>query len=188
MTQHKQTRSQRWTDASIRKAILLPKPQGALEAMRLYEAGNLQGQRDLASLEIKLLRYIADHADLLALPARPVNGDPGWNNWLLIAAPAWLIDGLAQFDAASDDLEPDSDREHDDADREPEDFDDDPNEDLERWDAAGVGWAPDWNTGAFPAEGCIGPVVRRVRSRATQLPVASESTASPGHRLSVIVD
>jgi len=98
---------------SARRARSVPKPQGALSALWDYEAGRLGQQQEGATpFELQLLYYIAESADLLTVPTSYAERTMP-DNWLLLPAPKWLLDGLAQLEATLEGLEPDTDREPD---------------------------------------------------------------------------
>lgn len=97
--------SGRWTAARIRRAILLPKPRGAIAAYRAENAGRPRAPRPD---ELALLRYIAEAADLL-----DVGPSDFGTAWLLVPMPAAMLDALAEFEAELHDLEPDADDEPD---------------------------------------------------------------------------
>ena len=108
-----------WTDAAIRAATLLPKPQGAIDRVYRSQGGDLLGPLD--SVERSMLRTIAETADLIDA------GEHGHHLprfWLLVPAPGELIDFLSTFEVergedigvddcreADSDDEPDSDEE-----------------------------------------------------------------------------
>ena len=125
-----QVTSPRWTPHRIRRAVALPKPRGALSAMHDYEMGRLVGRPKPTPLELRLLEHIATNADLLDVPreTQPARRkDP--DGWLLVPAPQWLIDALAEFGAESEDDEVDEDRE---ADFDNEESDPDGGDDCDR--------------------------------------------------------
>lgn len=84
--------ARRWTPSQIRKALPFPKPRRALPLDRLPA-------RD----ELALLDYLAEHADILEAP-----GPGATAGWLLVPAPAWALNVLAQIGAAGADLEPEA--------------------------------------------------------------------------------
>lgn len=109
----------RWTPNRIRKALALPKPRHAIQQMWDYQSGRLVGRPKTSPLDLRLLAYIAGHADLLDVPRPPRKEQPAApDGWLLLPAPQWVIDALATFGSETDDHEPDADLEVD-ADREP---------------------------------------------------------------------
>lgn len=111
----------RWTPSRIEKAILCPKPKGAIAKAMHHHYGTAWRGKDQKAL--RALSYIVEHADLLDIPTQSdVSRDP--DRWLLIRTPAWLLETLALLDTALEDLEPDFDHE-DGADREPEVDDED---------------------------------------------------------------
>jgi hypothetical protein len=97
--------SARWTAARIRRAILLPKPRGAIAA---YRTG-MTARSD----ELVLVRHIAETADLI-----DVGPTAAGTAWLLVPMPAAMLDALAVIGAATEDFEDGHDRE-DAADGEP---------------------------------------------------------------------
>jgi hypothetical protein len=119
--------SARWTPARIRKATPFPKPQGAIAAAM----GDVADSATSLGLQLKLLRHIAAHGDLIDQPVV----EPGSifespvkmrGQWLLVPLSLDMLDALAEFEAHLadlesdlDDYEPDVDREQDDADAEP---------------------------------------------------------------------
>ncbi len=130
--------SPRWTPSRIAKALVCPKPKGAIGKAMAYEGGRLLRPVLPTGDELEMLRHIAEHADLLDVPG-PVDGSVSPYSsaigWLLVPVPQWVIDGLAQLDAQMADLEPDRDREDEghsepDVDRE-SDADDEPDVDRE---------------------------------------------------------
>lgn len=115
-----------WTEATIRAATPFPKPQGAISKTLTAQGGNLIGPLD--SVERSMLRTIAETADLI-----DSGRDDGWHSprfWLLVPAPADLIDFLSTFEVEhGEDLGVDDCREDDGDDEEDKEGDD--NEDRE---------------------------------------------------------
>lgn len=102
----------RWTPRRIQKALLCPKPTGAIAKLR----PTMPARRYAAALDPvdrRVLRWVAEHADLLDAPTPPWGGphDHLGGGWLLVPVPAWLLKALAQFEADRDELEGDSDAE-----------------------------------------------------------------------------
>lgn len=113
----------RWTADKIRRATLLPKPQGAIEQA-------LAGPRpELEPLERRALRELIDNADLLDFPTPRVGEEIRRHDgkWLLVQVPDWLMALLESFE---------SDREDDGHDGREPDVDDEPSEDDEPDDDA----------------------------------------------------
>lgn len=122
--------SRRMTPARIRKAMLLPKPRGALAAAASVFDGR-PWLRAPTERQVALLRHIAEHGDLIDHPVidRGSVFEPPLvvrGQWLLVPLPLEMLDELAGFEADLADLEPDLgdfepdvDREQDDADAEP---------------------------------------------------------------------
>lgn len=101
--------------AEFQRYALCPKPHGlSMDAI----LGRDLPRRPTNRAELRALRFIVENADLL---------EAGGATWLLIPAPAVLVDALATVDAALEDLEPDDDR---------EDNNDDAGDSLE--------WSPEW--------------------------------------------
>lgn len=124
----------RWTPRRIQKALLCPKPMGARVRAMAFDYGPSPTIR-LEPKDVRALRHIAEHADLLPGTTGVPYNEFGAKAaaWLILPAPVWLLEALATFDAASADLEPDDDREPDDppelnGDDEP-DLDDEPGAD-----------------------------------------------------------
>jgi len=125
-------RPRKWTAAAIRKATLLPKPEGAREALHDY-LGERQARGPLDVVERELLRSIAERADILDTDTAP--GGNYTRYWLLVAVSQHDLDLLAHFEAERAEMEGDDDREEEfgeaepDADGEPDDEpeEDDPN-------------------------------------------------------------
>ena len=94
----------RWTPARIRRAMLLPKPRGAI-------AKAMQTATEVAPTtpdQVKALQHLAEHGDFIAAPVpehhhNPNSGAPGW---LLVPAPVWLLEALSTFGADAAELEP----------------------------------------------------------------------------------
>lgn len=105
----------RWTPNRIRKALLCPKPEGAAGAALRYEHGTAWRGQLGRPTELELLRYIADHGDLVHAPIADEyrDGDPRSGGWLLVALPAYLLEALESLDADLADLEVDEDLELD---------------------------------------------------------------------------
>ena len=139
-----------WTDAAIRAATLLPKPQGAIDKVYQAQGGDLIGSLD--SVERSMLRTIAETADLIDAGER---GHHLPRFWLLVPAPGDLIDFLSTFEVErGEDVGVDTDREPECDDEEDKEGDD--NEDREPENEGG---------------GSAGPVVteeRRARYQAAR--------------------
>lgn len=83
-----------WTPARIRKAMLLPKPEGAIDREIGYRGGGTDQETDLDGRH--LLAHIANYADVLE-----VDG----TRWLLVSMPPKLMLLLEQLGAEHEDLE-----------------------------------------------------------------------------------
>jgi hypothetical protein len=85
--------------ADFQRHALCPKPRGlSIDAI----LGRDLPRRPTNKAELRALRFIVEHGDLL---------EAGGASWLLVPAPAALVDALATVDAALEDFEPDTDRE-----------------------------------------------------------------------------
>ena len=136
-TRRKASTRSEWTPARIRAATPFPKPQGEISKARSAEYGEIVGP--IESTERAMLRTIAETADLIDA-GRPDSWNGGPRYWLLVPAPAELIEFLATFEADRAALEPDHDREPDCDDEEDKEGDD--NEDREPDDDGGEGVGP----------------------------------------------
>lgn len=137
----------RWTPTRIAKAMLCPKPKDAVAKAMAYEHGTLARWSFVPDQERRLLDFIASHADLLDLPAPHGTSWPGPVAWLLVPAPLWLLEGLAQVGADREDLETTEDAEPDQdgeagSDDEPDQDGGDNGDDEPS--AGWACWAPDW--------------------------------------------
>ena len=99
------TKPARWTERSIRKATLLPKPRGEIERFN----ASIETRDDLLT---KVLQHIASHADVLDDGRRlaSVNFQHA-GRWLLVPASDEVLDALAMFGAERADLESTDDAE-----------------------------------------------------------------------------
>lgn len=139
----------RWTPARIVKAMLCPKPKDAIAKVMATARPAWRSDKDRP-----LLDYIVGHADILDLPAPSGTSWPEPVAWLLVPAPLWLLEGLAQVGADREDLEVTEDAEPD-QDGEPG-GDDEPDQHGEENDddepTLGWGsWSPDWRPELFPS-------------------------------------
>ena len=107
----KRADSVRWTPATIRKALLHPKPKGALARFRALTHNLAEDGPPRLPIDLRTLEHIADHADYLDLPVPKTAALWECVGWLLVPVPAWLVDALAGFAAHSEDLEPAEDME-----------------------------------------------------------------------------
>lgn len=115
-----------WTPTRIRKTLLHPKPLGAAAKALQYQHGTAWRGPIGRPGELELLRWIAEHADLLRLPVPHPDGfEPDRRGaWLLVPLSFKMLEALALFEAELADLEVDEDVEHGsedepDVDREP---------------------------------------------------------------------
>lgn len=137
----------RWTPARIAKAMLVPKPRDAIAKAMAYEHGTTAHPIRSSNKNRPALDFIASHADILDLPAPEGTSWPPPVGWLLVPAPLWLLEALAEVGAALEDMETTEDAEPDHdaeagSDDEPdqhdgEDADDEP---TLGWEC----WVPDW--------------------------------------------
>lgn len=107
----------RWTAARIAKATPFPKPKGALGRLYDEQAGRFGPALDLSPEERQALRHIANELDILDITT-PEKGGRGFDHWIVVRAPVWLLRCLAEFEADREDLEGG-------ADAEPEETEDD---------------------------------------------------------------
>jgi hypothetical protein len=115
------TKAVHWTPRRINAALKCPKPAGAIAKVYHFDGGDILRPRARPS-DIELLDHLANHADLLDVPARTLDCFGRSVRWLLVPMPDELLSRLAEFGADIEDHEPDHDREAD-ADREPDEDD-----------------------------------------------------------------
>jgi hypothetical protein len=84
--------------------MLRPRPKGEVAKARRFSEGGVT--TELASLERRLLREIVNSADLLDLPSDLLGSfDPPGDRWMLVRAPAWMLDLMAEFETDREDIE-----------------------------------------------------------------------------------
>jgi len=66
------TKAVHWTPRRIRAALKCPKPTGAIDRVYAFEDGSSLRPWRKADDELRLLQHFADNADLLDVPARPL--------------------------------------------------------------------------------------------------------------------
>lgn len=110
--------SARMTPTQIRKATPFPKPRDAIALALRYKWGGGWRERPTTA-GLKLLRHIAEYADLIDHPVVMDQHGPMRGQWLLVPLPQYLLDALARLDAETADLEPDEGDFEDNGDGEP---------------------------------------------------------------------
>jgi len=126
----------RWTPARIQRALLCPKPRGAIARARaVIKPGAL------TPLERTLIRYIADHAGRIDLPApQDWHAEPNVG-WLLVPCPRWVLHNLELFESEIEECKGDSDGEED-TDAEPDEAEPDADEEPDGDEEPIESWGP----------------------------------------------